>query len=40
VAEFLVHRVQVQVDRLALGQNLAQQILQIVPERIVKKVDS
>ena len=36
VAELLVHRVQVEIDRLALADNLAQQILEVVPERIVE----
>ena len=36
VAELLVHRVKVEIDRLALADNLAQQILEVVPERIVE----
>ena len=37
VAEFLVDRVQVHVDRPALGENFAEQIFQVVPERIVQE---
>ena len=36
VAELLVQRVKVEIDRLALADNLAQQILEVVPERIVE----
>src|SRR5215469_18194823 len=36
VAELLIHRVEVEKDRLAMADNLAQQVLEIVPERIVK----
>ena len=36
VAELFVHRVEVEIDRLALADNLAQQILEVVPERIVE----
>ena len=36
VAELLVQRVQVEIDRPALAHHLAQQILEVVPERIVE----
>jgi hypothetical protein len=36
VAELLVHRVKIEIDRLALADNLAQQILEVIPERIVE----
>jgi len=36
VAELLVHRIEVEVDRLALADYLAQQILKVVPEWIVE----
>ena len=36
VAELLVQRVQVEIDRLAAVDDLAEQILEVVPERIVK----
>ena len=36
VAELLVQRVKVEIDRLALADDLAQQILEVVPERIVE----
>ena len=36
VAELLVHRVQVEIDRLAPGDHLAQQVLQVIPQRIIQ----
>ena len=36
MAELFVHRVEVEIDRLALADNLPQQILEVVPERIVE----
>ena len=36
VAELLIHPVQVEVDRFAMAENLAQQVLKVVPERIVE----
>ena len=36
MAELLVQRVKVEINRLALAHNLAQQILEVVPERIVE----
>jgi hypothetical protein len=36
VAELLVYRVEVEVDWLALGDDLAQQVLEVVPERVVE----
>ena len=36
VTELLIQRVKVEIDRLALAHNLAEQILEVVPERIVE----
>ncbi len=36
VAELLIHRVQVEVDRLALADDLAQQVLEVIPQRVVE----
>ena len=36
VPELLVHRVQVEVDRLGRAEHLGQQVLQVVPQRVVE----
>ena len=36
MAELLVHRVKVEIDWLAVADNLTQQVLEVVPERIVE----